>query len=240
MHAVLIATLSDWLGPVEPHALFRLLVAALLGAGVGWERERHGRAAGLRTHLLLCLGCALIMLVSLHVPTLFLQHTAEGIVRADPGRMAAQALSGLGFLGAGAIIVLGGHIRGLTTAACIWATAGIGMAVGAGYMAPAVFAWALVVIALLVLGRMEQRVARRDQYVTLELLFERPGRRLGGVREFLEGVGFEVLDATASREGPASTYSLTLRHGTTKDFEAISNGLMESFAAEGIQRVVWD
>lgn len=69
--APLTATLTDWVGPVEAASLFRLALAATLGAAVGWERERHGRAAGLHTHMLLCLGCALIVVIPLHLPTLF-------------------------------------------------------------------------------------------------------------------------------------------------------------------------
>jgi len=103
---------TDWLGSLEWTPLFRLALAAAMGAMIGWERERHGRAAGLRTHLLLCLGCALIMLVSVNMPRLFQQMTAQDAVRVDPGRIAAQALSGLGFLRDTGALHLGiGHHR---------------------------------------------------------------------------------------------------------------------------------
>ncbi|MHC4789540.1 MAG: MgtC/SapB family protein, partial [Planctomycetota bacterium] len=96
------AALTDILGPLDLQPLLRLLLAALLGGIIGWERERHGRAAGLRTHLLLCVGCALVMLVSLYVPTRFVHYRADSIFRSDPARLAAHVLSGLGFLGGGA------------------------------------------------------------------------------------------------------------------------------------------
>src|SRR5688572_6987783 len=100
-----------------------LLLAALLGGLVGWERERRDRPAGLRTHILVCLGSALITLVSIQLSG----------TRFDPGRIAAQIVSGIGFLGAGTIMRQGNVVRGLTTAASLWTVAGIGMAVAASW-----------------------------------------------------------------------------------------------------------
>ena len=113
--------------------LFRLFLAAVLGAVVGLEREVHGRPAGIRTYLLLCMGSALIMVVS---EFLFVKYEAKGladILRADPGRIAAQAITGIGFLGAGVILRYKDSIRGLTTAAAIWVACAVGLAIGAGF-----------------------------------------------------------------------------------------------------------
>src|SRR6266542_2054899 len=104
----------------------RLLVAALLGAAIGYEREVHDHPAGMRTHLLVALGSALFTVVSIFG---FASGAGQGPV--DPSRVAAQIVTGIGFLGAGAIIKYGTSVRGLTTAASLWTTAGIGMAAGA-------------------------------------------------------------------------------------------------------------
>jgi putative Mg2+ transporter-C (MgtC) family protein len=136
-----VPSLSGW------DALLRLAVAGGLGAAVGFERELREREAGVRTHLLVSLGSALFTIVSAYGFREFL--TAGGnFVRTDPTRIAAQIVTGIGFLGAGAIIRDGLSVRGLTTAATLWVVAGIGMASGAGYYWPAVAAAALTVFAL--------------------------------------------------------------------------------------------
>jgi putative Mg2+ transporter-C (MgtC) family protein len=124
----------------------RLLVAALLGAAVGLERELHGHPAGMRTHLLVSVGSSLFTILSIYG----FVGVLEGIETApvDPSRVAAQIVSGIGFLGAGAILKDGFTIRGLTTAASLWATAAIGMAAGAGVMALALVTTGIVVLSL--------------------------------------------------------------------------------------------
>src|SRR5881227_2331649 len=123
--------LSGW------EALWRLVAACLLGAAVGFERELRDREAGIRTHLLVSLGSALFTIVSAYGFHEFLTNGGS-VVRADPTRIAAQIVTGIGFLGAGAIIREGLSVRGLTTAATLWVVAAIGMASGAGYYWPAV------------------------------------------------------------------------------------------------------
>src|SRR5689334_19806728 len=119
---MLLAAISN--APSWPHILLRLTVAAALGGSIGLERELRERQAGLRTHLVVCVGSALFTLVSAYAFT---------SPRVDPTRIAAQIVSGIGFLGAGAIIRQGLSVRGLTTAATLWLVAAIGMAAGAGY-----------------------------------------------------------------------------------------------------------
>lgn len=234
-----------WLQPLafleaSPIAPFlQILTAALLGSGVGWERERHGRAAGLRTHMLLCTGCALIMLVSLRVPALFAEQTAEGVVRADPGRLAGHALSGLGFLGAGAIIVLGPRIRGLTTAASIWVTAAIGLAIGAGCLGPAVFTWMLVMFALLMVGRWEKRITRKDKYIHLLLTFRDSERRMDAIKPLLDAHSFDLLQCTTDRIEQEMLYRMALRYGTAVDFEEVTAELADKLKDRGLTRIEW-
>ena len=123
--------------------IVRLLVAGAIGAVIGYQRERAKRPAGLRTHLLVCVGAAIITITSI--------YGFGGLPGADPSRVAAGIVIGIGFLGGGVIIrrTEGGTVGGLTTAATIWAVAGLGLAVGAGLYIPAVIAAVLILIALI-------------------------------------------------------------------------------------------
>ena len=112
--------------------LFRLALAAVLGGLVGLEREVHGRPAGIRTYLLLSMGSALIMVLSEFLFLDFVPLKVGEAMRADPGRIAAQAVTGIGFLGGGVILRYRDSIRGLTTAACVWVACAIGLTIGAG------------------------------------------------------------------------------------------------------------
>lgn len=145
--------------------LGRLVLAALLGGLIGLERELRAKPAGLRTNLLICMGAALLMELSISVAAL-----GTGAIRADgsrlagdPGRIAAQIVSGIGFLGAGTILQARGSITGLTTAATIWVVAAIGMAVGARAYVEALGSAVLVGVSLVVLARVEDRLIRRQR-----------------------------------------------------------------------------
>lgn len=142
--------------------IIRLVVATLLGGLLGLEREIHGRPAGLRTHLLVSLSAAAFMIMS----PLFERITPN--FTGDPGRIAAQIVSGIGFLGAGAIVKEGVTIRGLTTAACLWVAAAIGMASGAGLYAEAISIWILAIFALVLLPYVEL-VVKTNSYRILEI-----------------------------------------------------------------------
>jgi putative Mg2+ transporter-C (MgtC) family protein len=140
--------------------LGRLVLAAFLGGIVGVEREWSGKPAGFRTNLLICVGAALLTEMSVAVA-----RAADPFSQADPGRIAAQIVSGIGFLGAGTIIQSRAGVVGLTTAATLWVVAAIGIAVGAGAFVEAVGATILVVLALLVLGQLEPLLARRGEHL---------------------------------------------------------------------------
>lgn len=131
--------------------LARLLAACIAGAIVGLERELHDKPAGLRTNIMICLGAALFTLLSVHI--------AAGEGRNDSGRIAAQVVTGVGFLGAGAVIQMRGHVVGLTTAATIWLVASIGMAFGAGQFLIGAVATLLSVLVLIGLSVAEERIA---------------------------------------------------------------------------------
>jgi len=140
----------------ELQMLLRLLVAALLGGIVGVEREIHEKAAGFRTHILVCVGSCLIMLTSMHVCDIY-----QGVAAADPSRIAAQVVSGIGFLGAGTIIRSRASVVGLTTAASLWSIAGVGLAIGSGLFIVATGAVVTILICLLALTKVQGRLARK-------------------------------------------------------------------------------
>lgn len=146
------------------NAAFRLVLSLLLGSSVGLERKRKGQMAGIRTFALISMGATLAMLLSIYVPQEYL-----GLKNGDPGRIAAQVITGIGFLGAGAIIQMKGSVRGLTTAAGIWMVATIGMAVGVGMYAVALIATVLVLFILMQLERIEHRVNVGSEARTVRL-----------------------------------------------------------------------
>jgi putative Mg2+ transporter-C (MgtC) family protein len=166
--------------------LARLALAAALGGAIGFERELRDREAGLRTHLLVCLGSALFTIVSAYGFREFLT-SGDQVIRADPTRIAAQIVTGIGFLGAGAIIRQGISVRGLTTAATLWVSAAIGIAAGAGYYSGAVMATVVTLIALWPLRiaayRVFERLRPEERSMVIDL---RPGTRLTQLLEALE------------------------------------------------------
>jgi putative Mg2+ transporter-C (MgtC) family protein len=129
--------------------VFRIVLAAVLGGAVGIERELREHEAGLRTHMLVAVGSALFTLVSAYgFGEFFAAQEGNRFVPIDPTRIAAQIVTGIGFLGAGAIIRQGPRVRGLTTAATLWAVAAIGLAAGAGYYSGAIATTVVVLVAL--------------------------------------------------------------------------------------------
>ena len=134
------------------NAVVKLLLSMTLGAIIGMERRRKGQIAGLRTFALISMGATLAMLISIYIPQVYL-----GLKNGDPGRIAAQVVSGVGFLGAGAIIQMKGSVRGLTGAAGIWMTACIGLAVGAGMYLISIITTLLIIFILVNIERIELR-----------------------------------------------------------------------------------
>jgi putative Mg2+ transporter-C (MgtC) family protein len=166
-------------------ALLRLSIAALLAGVVGLERELDEKSAGLRTHVLVSIGSALFTIISAYGFRDFLT-SGQSIVRADPSRIAAQIVTGIGFLGAGVIFRQGLTVRGLTTAASLWVVAAIGMAAGAGYWQGAVIATGAALVSLRVL-----------EWVKDRFLPGRVGHRLQ--IELVEGTGTAAVVAGVER-----------------------------------------
>ena len=147
--------------------LIRLLLGFIAGLIIGIERSARRQAAGLRTHILISTGATLLMLLSIYLP----QHFSPGNI-GDPGRIAAQVVSGIGFLGAGAMIRLGNNIRGLTTAASLWFVAAVGLAIGAGMFVIAGTAIVLGLITLIILGVVEKKIFPSQRCKLLEITYK--------------------------------------------------------------------
>ena len=168
--------------------LQRLLLITLIAGAIGFERERHGRAAGFRTHILVGVGSCLIMLTGMH-----LMEAMAGRIQIDPTRMAAQVVSGIGFLGAGTILRFGASIRGLTTAASLLAVGGVGLAVGAGFLSGALLTSAILLVVLLGLSRLE-RAMRKEHYQVLAIEMAGSVQELVRVRHLLGEHELEIRD----------------------------------------------
>ena len=213
-------------------ALLRLLIAALLGGAIGLERELRDHEAGFRTHLIVSLGACVFTLVSAYAWTDWTFSTASGVVF-DPTRIAAQIVTGIGFLGAGAIIVRGISVRGLTTAATLWVVAAIGMAAGTGYYTVAVGAAVLVLLSLGPLKLVSSRLVSRVRPEEAEL----------GIRLAPEGEGTRVLDRIEELGGRVErvefgddrTIDVTLRASRRSESARVAEKVNELDDVEHVQ-----
>lgn len=212
----------------------RVVLAATLGGAIGLERELREREAGLRTHLLVSLGAALFTLVSAYAWTDWHFSNAEGIVF-DPTRIAAQIVTGVGFLGAGAIIRQGLTVRGLTTAATLWAVAAIGMAAGAGYYSAAVLTTGVVLISLwplrILAFRLFVRIRPEERALEIELPSGASAQPvLAAVEEF--GAKVESLHLERSRDGLLVVMRAAFPEGPRQTVARLAD-------LEGVRAVRW-
>ena len=213
--------------------LLRLLVAAVLGGAIGFEREIRDHEAGFRTHLLVSVGACVFTLVSAYAWTDWTFSTPRGMVF-DPTRIAAQIVTGIGFLGAGAIIVRGISVRGLTTAATLWVVAGIGMAAGTAYYAVAIGATALVLVSLGPLRIVSKRMVSRVRPEEAEL----------AVKLAPEGVAANVLARIDEAGGTVQTVEfgdertvdIVLRASRRAESARVAE---EVAALDDVERVQW-
>lgn len=177
----------------------RLLAASLLGGLIGLEREIHGRAAGFRTHLLVSLGACLFVVCSLQFHAMFGNFGGSLPVGVDPGRVAAQVVTGIGFLGAGAIIREGASVRGLTTAACLWVAAGVGMIAGLGVYGIAVIVTGIALISLMLLKRVESTFYR-DTYSVISIDTVDGVNRLQEMQALMKEAGADILAVGVAKD----------------------------------------
>jgi len=214
----------------------RLLLAALAGGLVGVEREVRGRQAGWRTHMLVCIGSALAMIVSAEVALHRWPHPEGSVVQVDPARIAYGVMTGVGFLGAGAIVKDGFSIRGLTTAAALWCVAAVGLASGLGLYTLSVISSAVILGVLLGLNRFEKMLPRRlFRLVTMRRPWE-PGCIIDTIRR-IEKHGVKVVGTSFKRIDDLSVVEIALRiaYTRTMSYETLERELLES--NEGFQVV---
>ena len=178
--------------------LAKLLLAAFLGGMIGLEREIHGRPAGFRTHLLVSLGSCLFVVTSIQFYLLYGNFSGSQPVGIDPGRIAAQVVTGIGFLGAGAIIRERFSIRGLTTAACLWIAAAIGLACGVGLFGISLLVTVISLASLLLLKKIELRL-KRDTYVYLRIWCEDGPEQMQLIEAQLEKCNLRLLHSTIEK-----------------------------------------
>jgi putative Mg2+ transporter-C (MgtC) family protein len=185
------ASVPDWVSNLELQLLGELALAVLLGGAIGLERELRGKPAGLRTNILICMAAVLFTELSIRM----------GIKHGDPGRIAAQILTGVGFIGAGTILHSRGSVIGLTSAATIWVVTAIGMAIGAHYFVPAIGTAALVMLVLAGLGKLEERIERDHCQGRLTVRAASQPDVLDQIRSVLRQAGLEVHVNQTHHEG---------------------------------------
>lgn len=214
--------------------LFRLVLAAVLSGIIGFEREYHGRAAGFRTHILLCVGSTLVMLTSMHIFDVYSSRVAV-----DPARIAAGVITGIGFLGAGTIMHSRSSVRGLTTAASLWVVAGLGLAVGSGLYFGAVVTAILTIITLFLFSRLEHVMIRKDWYRTMYIEAKEGTDRLKAIRQALTPFGVEITDFEADRteDGSNMILRLGLKLQNTRRADQI---LSDIGNVDGVKYVKWE
>ena len=220
--------LNEWV------VLLRLITAVVLSGIVGFEREFHGRAAGFRTHILLCIGSTLVMLTSIHIFDVY-----NSVVPCDPARMAAGVVTGIGFLGAGTIMHSKSSVRGLTTATSLWVVAGIGLAVGSGMYFASIATTVITMITLFFFSRVEHAMIRKDWYKTLIIEARGGVTQIKGAREVLAEYGVRVTDFEVERseDGTSMTLEIGVRLSTSRNDDHIVQDISK---LEGVKSVKWE
>ncbi|MCL2233550.1 MAG: MgtC/SapB family protein [Treponema sp.] len=205
--------------------IFRLCLGFLAGAVIGIERSSRRQVAGLRTHILIATGATLLMLLSIYLPQQLSPNNFG-----DPGRIAAQVVSGIGFLGAGAIIRLGNNVRGLTTAASIWFVAAVGLAIGGGMFILAGGAVVLGLITLMLLHIMERKLFPSSQYKLLVISYK---DNLPNTKEVLSlikasGINIQSIDLNHGSKDKGTKLRLLVRIPVTADIASIAQSIKAS------------
>ncbi|GMU92398.1 MAG: methyltransferase [Candidatus Hydrogenedentota bacterium] len=223
----------DWLTQFEDVSV-KFLLAVVLSGLLGLERERKGRAAGLRTHVVVCLGSTLTMIVADYLARDW--AAAHEQIWLDRGRIAAGILTGIGFIGAGTIINRGSVHRGLTTAAMLWLVAGLGIAIGAGYFLVAVCGTVFALASVLVLEPVSGLLPAHMAYV-LGIRFREGLLQIGDIESYLKSQGCKVMAARIQVEERGQTVDVTFDIASRRhiEVEKLVKLLHDKFA--GIQRI---
>lgn len=217
--------------------LSKLVLAAILGGFLGFERETHGQAAGLRTYVLVSVGSCLLMMLSLHMEELYRHYLVnDSVVRLDPARIASYAIASMGFLGAGAIITGKGSVRGLTTAAGLWLVTAIGLAVGAGYLLPAFFT--TLVTMLILYGVTFKAWFPHDDHTILVLKYGLYDRPLEQIRQIMKDYDMTIqfINYRSDMTSGTVTYRIRLLSSANLPWGRIVKRLQET---QGLKELHW-
>ncbi len=194
---------------------FRVFLAVLLGGLLGVERQRKNSPAGLRTNILVCLGACMVMMTNQYISIMY-----DGA--GDPSRMGAQVVSGIGFLGAGSIIVTGrNQIRGITTAACLWASACCGLAVGIGFYEGAVLGVAAILLVVTTLRRMDTLIRKKSKYLEVYIEYKTEKYSFSKYIKYIRDQRFNIINIQAAQDMPDGVQSGTGRSGYILTLESI-------------------
>jgi len=185
-----------FMGSNELSILIKLLLASLAGGLVGLERETHGRPAGMRTNILVSVGACTMMIISEAFCLKYGIYGGDTTLRLDPSRVAAQIVTGIGFLGAGVIIKEGATVRGLTTAASLWAVAGMGMAFGMGYFVLGGFSTVFIVGSLLLIKKLDPFI-KKDRYLTITVTARNRDSLHDELDELISEHGYKIADISS-------------------------------------------
>jgi putative Mg2+ transporter-C (MgtC) family protein len=220
----------------------KLLLAAIIGGAIGFEREAHGQAAGFRTYLIVGVASCLMMMLSLHMEELFRALPVDhSVVRLDPGRIASYAIASMGFLGAGAIIKGKGSVRGLTTAAGLWSVTGIGLSIGAGYIYTAIVT-TLIILASLYLAYPVKALSHRRIYTVLSVKAVNTEGLLVRIKEILgEYQDLSVQFVNYHRDIPANTVTYRIRlHHSDESLKHWSDIVKRLSARPDMKELTWE
>lgn len=212
----------------EGEVALRLIASAVFAGIIGYERQSRHKAAGLRTHILVAVGSCLIMVLSINI-----YSSVQGMTNADPARLAAQVVSGIGFLGAGSILKEGPTIKGLTTAASLWVVSGVGLAAGAGYYTGALMTTLLVFLTLGILSRMEHRDSQSYLINFIVTTVDLPGQ-MGEISSVIGGCGASIRDIKIDQQEELAVVTFTVLMPRSKTLAEVSSGIM---AIDGVKEV---
>ena len=202
-------TAFDGVRTLTPLAVvIRAVAAVIVGGIIGLERGMKNRPAGLRTHMLVCLGACAIMMTNQYVYQCF--HTG------DPVRLGAQVISGIGFLGAGTILVTGRkEVKGMTTAACLWASACVGLAIGAGFYECVLLSVLIIFLTVYILPGVEYKILQMTRDMNVDVEFENPDD-VGRISARIKAQGFIILEIDVERGGeekrPSAVFAIRMYH----------------------------
>jgi putative Mg2+ transporter-C (MgtC) family protein len=221
-----VSTLQHLLNPIYWEITLRLLSALIIGALIGLERSYHGRPAGFRTHALVCMSTALLMLVTVY-ESRWLGDLSQGRIVLDPTRLAQGIMTGIGFLGAGTIMKEGLTVRGLTTAASIWITAAIGILMGIGFYFPAILATALTLGTLSLFRWIETRIPTEFYAHFLVRFARNAAMSEADMRALLRKHGFSIanLNYRLDAQGDFFEYRMIIRTNSADNARALIDAL---------------